>query len=624
MKDKPITMTPTLADLKFKFLAKPDGELPSNCPPIRKKDGTLLTENHALKEYDVLGFYPVYKWSLWGYRDNKDFDWKQSWEEQCAVKGGDPTIDVAATIKSLDKMQKAELGELSTGATDMLGIIGQKAVRDAKRAIDDSDEAAKNESLSIVARSMDKITDFIDYINTGDQSGFPGSKLKKDACSGDRKDNCEDGKARAYLALSRIAGAAIDSGFTNTIPNRDLVAKKMPRKASASSPKVLFRAVAKKVPSADPDAVVIDPDAIFKASADALYQCVITNGDDTLPRDQCIEGIKDMAVRGIANGRENVVSDALENLGSWYKIKKTKEGEKLDDVASWVNSTVWMADGLIDAIEMEGRGAIQRGDGNVTKLIDTIAAQKKENENEFSTADWITQQVLIHTAKNGLANRHGEIIDKISADRLKVWNQWLDDYLQQKVFERCTEESRDCMSEDANGAMKSLSNAVIGGCLRPITKKEKAGKALDNEEEKARKTCSESLAGIIEKSGNEDVLHAATDAYFLYGQEDAGVHYDPVIAGAMKEAFKKRFTPAFVLSMKGIPDPAHPSKRQLAMSVKTETDKEGWLHEYWLTDMFKGRFFKKEPSGKERFENYLIEIKTKGDEMNVDLARIEE
>ena len=624
MKDKPITMTPTLADLKFKFLAKPEGELPSNCPPIRKKDGTLLTENHALKDYDVLGSYPVYKWVLWGYRDNKNFDWKKSWEEQCVVKGGDPTIDVDDTIKSFDTMQKAELGELSTGATDMLGIIGQKAVRDAKKAIDASDDDMTKEQLGIVTKTMDKITGFIDYIDNGSKNGFLESKLKKDACSNDRKDNCDDGKARAYLALSRIATAAIDSGFTNTLPDRDLVTRKITKAVSASSPKLLFQAAAKRASVTKPEDLTMDPDAIFKASANSLYQCVIANDDDSLPRDQCIEGIKDMAVSGIGAGKENVVNDALENLGSWYKIKKSKEGDKIENLASWVNSTVWMADGLIDAIEMEAHGVIPKNDVNITKLIDTIAAQKKENVNEFSTADWITQQVLVHTAKNGFTNRHGEIIDKINANRLVVWNQWLGDYLDQKVFERCTDEARDCMSEDANIALKSLSSAIVGGCLRPLIKKEKDGTKLDPSEETTRETCLKSLGNIIERAGNEDVLHAATDAYFLYGQKNAGTYYDPVVEKAMMDSFKQRFTPAFVLSMKGLPDPSHPSKRQLAMSVKTETDNEGWLNEYWLTDMFKGRFFKNDKSGKSRFENYLLEIKTKGDETDVDIARIEE
>jgi hypothetical protein len=614
-------MTPTLADLKFKFLAKPDGDLPSNCPPIRKKDGTLLTDSHALANYDVLGIYPVYKWTLWGFRDDKNFDWKASWESQCAVKGGDPAINVPETIKSLDKMQRAELGELSTGATDMLGIIGQKAVRDAKKAIDAGDAAAKNENLEIVARSMDKITDFIDYVNAGD---YPGTKLKKDACSGNRKDNCDDSKARGFLALSRITNAAIDSGFTNTMPNRDLVEKKLPPKSvAAASPKMLFRSAARPVPSADPEAVTIDPDTIFKVGADALYQCVITNPDDSLPRDQCLEGIKDMAVVGIANQKDGVVKDALANLGSNYKVKETPEGEKLDDVATWVNSTVWMADGLIDAIQMEGKGLIPRGDKNVDKLIDTIAAQKKETPEEFSTADWITQQVLIHTAKNGITTRHDKIIEKINGDRLLVWNSWISDYLGQKAFERCTEESKDCMSDDASAALKSLSTSIIGGCLRPIVVGEKEGKKSDSEKEKSLAACSGALGKIIEHSGNEDVLHAATDAWFLYGQKDGGVFYNGKIDTDVKEAMKKRFTPSFVGSMRGLPDPSDPKKRQLAESVRTETDAEGWLKEYWLTDMFAGRFSKKdEKTGKPSFKNYTIVTKTRGNEFDIELVRI--
>jgi len=622
MTEKPIIMTPTLADLKFKFLAKPDGDLPSNCPPIRKKDGTLLTDSHALASYDVLGFYPVYKWSLWGFRDDKNFDWKASWESQCAVKGGDPAINVPSTIKSLDKMQRAELGELSTGATDMLGIIGQKAVRDAKRAMDGGDETAKKENLEIVARSMAKITDFIDYVDKGD---YPDTKLKKDACAGNRKENCDDGKARGYLALSRIANAAIDSGFTNAMPDRDLVAKKMPAKSvAAASPKMLFRSVAIPIPSADPETITIDPDSIFKASAEALYQCVIKkeNPDDSLPRDQCLEGIKDMAVVGIANQKDGVVKDALDNLGSNYKLKKTPEGEKLDDVATWVNSTVWMADGLIDAIQMEGRGIVPRDDKNVDKLIDTISAQKRETTDEFSTADWITQQVLIHTAKKGMTARHGKIIEKINGDRIVVWNSWLNDYLGQKVFDRCTEESRDCMSDDTSDALKSLSTSIVGGCLRPIIKDMKAGKAIKPEMAVSLNTCSAALAKIIEHSGNEAVLHTATDAYFLYGQEDGGVFFNKDIKKAMDDAFNKRFTPLFVLHMKGMADPSDRKKRQIAESVKTETDADGWLKEYWLTDMFGGRFFKKDEKGKPIFENYALVTKTRGSEFGMELARI--
>jgi len=178
------------------------------------------------------------------------------------------------------------------------------------------------------------------------------------------------------------------------------------------------------------------------------------------------------------------------------------------------------------------------------------------------------------------------------------------------------------MSDDASAALKSLSTSIIGGCLRPIIVGEKEGKNIDTEKQRSLNTCSATLAKIIEHSGNEDVLHAATDAYFLYGQDDGGVHLNTNIKKEMGDAFKKRFTPSFVLSMKGIPDPSDPKKRQLAESVKTETDADGWLKEYWLTDMFAGRFFKKDEKGKPIFKNYAIVTKTKGNDFDVELARI--
>jgi hypothetical protein len=651
-------ITPTLAGLDFKFFPAPKGELPSNCPPIRKKDGSLLTDKHALKSFDVLGFYPAYKWMLWGMRDNKNFDWKRSWETQCKVPGGDPTIDVPELIKSLDKMQKMELGELSTGATDMLGIVAQKAVRDAKRAINAGDEKKKVENLKIVARSMDKITDYIDYINKGmKNNAFPASKTGVDACTGNRKENCVDSKARAYLALTRITTAAIDSGFTSAMPNRDLVEKRMPRGKQGievASPLLMFQsAVTKPVPSADPEDVVIDPDQVFKVGSDALYQCVITEADDSIPRDQCIEGIKDVAVAGIINQKENVINDALGNLGSWYSVTKTKEGEKLDNLASWVNSTVWMADGLIDVLDAERKGLIpevhvalaspramsrspkppaEAPASGVEKLIDTIAAQKKEDKNEFSTADWISQQVLIHTAKKGNVNHHDEIIDKINSNRLLYWNQWLSDYLGAKPFEKCGDDAANCMSEKAVKSLITLSSGLISNCLHPVMKEKKEAISKGKKEEEAIpakdkgsvKVCAQSLGTIIDKAGNDKLLREATEAWFLYGQEDGGVVYDKEIGNILQDAISSRFTPRFVRSMKGIPDPSNPSKRQPAKTFKTITEPDGWTKEYIATDLFSGRFFKKDPkTNKPIFENYLIELATKGDRVKSSIVRLE-
>lgn len=612
-------MTPSLSALKFEFQVKEKDNMPSNCPPvIDTKTGKVINENNALKEYDLLGFFPAYKILSWGFRDNPNFEWKTYWENQCSLgsKGkhlsfsnarnssGSPkfkaSIDPMDLVDQLDKMQKKNLGDLPTGATTIMGLIGQKALRDVKMAKATNDKNKEKENLELATKIYDTLTSFEEYIKEGMKSKtFPESKKGVEACQGIREKYCKDSLSRVYLGVGRMTTAAIDSGFTEGNVDPNLVKKKKRGNDLGASD------------------IKKDVNKAYKTGAEKLYSCVLEFEDDSLERDQCLEMIKNVAGEGIKNEYPAIYNDALDFLGSWYTVKKGKEGKKeLDNVATWVNSTVWMADALIEGIEMEHFGTISQEDPGVTKIINTIQDQKKEKLKEFSTADWITQQVLIITGERKIYDRHGEIIKKINRDRLSKWNKWLDHYID--TFSDCPDDAGStCMTEEANDALRELANSINRGCLFPIMDKERKGKELTTVEKESIKTCSGAIGKIIEKSNDEkgtdaSVLKMAMQPYFMWAQDDGGIHYNETVKNELMKSIKNRFTAKFARTMTG------------SMGGNPKNLPGGGRVEPFIVDMLRNQTWKAE-KGKEIKANYMFEITTVGGKpKDVEIIRIEE
>jgi hypothetical protein len=574
-------MTPTLSQLKFKFAREKSGNIPSNCP-IDAPDG-------ATKKYDVLGIYPSYKILSWGFRDDKEFDWKTYWESQCSdAKKGSLKIDTNQIVSDLDKMAKTELGDLTTGAETLLGLIGQKSIRDVRVARATGNKAMETEKLTLVANIFNTLDDFSKYIKNGNiaggkKNGYPDSKYGDKACDGDKEENCNDSLSRVFLGMGRMSVAAIDSGFSKENIDPSLVKKGKGGKDLSGSD------------------IIADANNLYKVNAEKIYRCINTAKDDSLERDQCIEMLKDIAVAGIRNNNDRVVSDAIENLGSYYDpVIDNGKVVDLKNVATWVNSTVWLGDGLIESIEMEHDGIIGKDNPNVTKLIDMIEKQKVENTEEFSTADWITQQVLILTAAKKKFEHHPEIIEKINENRLQIWNDWIKHYLGDTNFETCSDEAKDCHSPGQSKALAQISTSITGGCLLPIiTKKDSSGKFVEPSGIDATSvgTCADALSTIIKKSGNEEVLSNALEGWFAFAQDDGGIHYNKEVAGKINDAINTRFTSTFIGSIK---DAMRTSQATIG----------GVLHDRYFARILKGRVFQppKKGSTTATGSNYVFDV----------------
>ena len=588
---------------KFTFFKTDQGkDIPNNCPRVINEEGVVVNDNPetgekpAIEEYKTMGIYPVTLLAQKAFREMPTFDWKGWWKDKCSGDGLTAIVEEDEILEKFDKMQKNELGNLVTGVTTMTGNIGQKAIRDG--------------DIELAGNIYDQLIGFKNYIESGiKHNEFPDSKLNKKACDKDHMKNCEDAIARTMLGIGKMTVAAIDSGLA---------------KKGRASKSLVNRTIENLGDEATKDDFMKKP---YKHGADTLYRCMIESKDGSLKRDICTSMIKDVIVAGIKAKQPHVYKDALKHLTSYYdKDYFSGKKETWDDMKTWVNATVWMTDALIDVVELENSGVIEKDNPGTEKLLKSIKKQKSEKLTEFSTVDWITQLMLVITSKKGVFNRHDEIIRDINQDRLSVWNSWLNLYTDN--FKRCPPESMKCMGDTnspANKALKQLAAGINLGCINPIAAKIKKGKELTTTDNEALDVCSKAIGDIIKKAGDEVVLKEATEAYFLFGQKDGGVQYIDKVEKSVNEAINERFKPSFIRRMTG----------------KRETDpiEEGdTLIQAYQTDLFKRRFDR--PANKEEtkilndllgrdgssryslFRNHFLDVKTVGSkEMEVKLIK---
>ena len=534
-----VDVPPVLAGSKFQFLQSDQGTIPNNCPSVVDKNGNVVNDDPktgqkpATKKFETLGIFPPTILFQRAFAEDPRFNWKGYWTQQCSSDGLKPIIDDNELLSDFDTMQKARLGNLVTGVTTFAGNIGKKAILDG--------------DLDLAGKIYEQLVGFKDYIENGIKNrSFPDTpKNEKNACDGDRKLYCDDALARTYLGIGKMTVAAVESGLAtdNGKPvkiSRSLINRTVAPEQLGDAP-------------LDKDALMKDP---YKVGAETLYRCMIESTDGSLKRDICTEMIKDVVVAGVKANEEQVYEDGIKHLSGYYD-KDFFEGKKdtWDNLKTWVNSTVWMTDGLIELMEAQDAGILRRGDKGVGMVIKAIRDQKKEGLMEFSTADWIAQQALIITAnkgRSGIYTNHDTIIKEIVHDRLPVWNPWLSLYT--GSFKRCPSENKDCMgdvSSDANKALRQLAISINNGCIAPVAKKMKGNDPEGDLDIEAIDNCTKAMGQIIEKAGNEDVLRAATEAWFLYGQENGGMKYIPKVKELLEPSIAKRFDPSYIGKMNG-------------------------------------------------------------------------
>lgn len=528
-----VTVPAIISGSKFQFLKTDKGTIPNNCPIVKDKDGNVVNDNPetgekpATKKFKTLGLFPVSILFQRAFAEDPTFNWEGYWGKQCSGDGLKAVIDKNEILSDFDKMQKERLGDLVTGAETMTGDFGRKAILE--------------NDLDFAGKAFDNLIGLSTYIEDGmKKREFPESARSKTSCDGDRKIYCEDAMARAYLGIGKMVAAAVKSGFSK---GKKISSALVDRTAD---PAKLGNMPTGKDFSADP----------YVVGAEALYRCMLESEDGSLKRDICTEMIKDVAVAGIKANDRQVYDDAIKHLGGYYD-KDFFDGKKnkWDNLKTWVNSTVWMADGLIELMEAEDAGTIAQSNPGTKALIDAFKNQKKEGLMEFSTADWIAQQALIITAnkgQSGIFNHHDDIIKEVIQNRLSVWNPWLELYT--NSFKRCPPETLTCMGDatsPANKALSQLASSINIGCLGPIAEKMAGGKSLTSLDNDAIENCSKAIGQIIEKAGDEGVLREATETYFFFGNEGSGLKFMPKVKENLEKAISNRFEPSFIRRMKG-------------------------------------------------------------------------
>lgn len=543
-----------------------------------------------------------------GFEEDPRFDWIDYWKDKCSGDGLVAVIDKEGIIDDFDKMQKKNLGDLVTGATTMLGNIGRKAILDG--------------DMKYAARIFDTLVEFSSYIENGmatnsfrkgedlqkrkgsmNPNAFPESDRGKDAClEGDSLLNCDDALSRAYFGIGKMAQATVEAGLSKgKHVDASLIKRTIPPEELGNKP--------------GKDDFEKDP---YMATAGSLYRCMIESEDGSLKRDMCTEMIKDVIVSGIKVNDENAYDDGIEHLSGYFDEEYFKGKKKnWNDMKTWVNSTVWMADGLIDLVNMENAGIISPVNPGTKKLLDALKKQKKEGLMEFSVADWIAQQTLIVTSnekKGSMFNHHDKIIKDITEDRLSMWNKWLELYIGN--FKRCPPENMKCMGDSdspANKALSQLSSSINVGCFGPIVSKMASKRELTSEENESIKTCAKAVAGIIEKAGDEKVLKEATETFFLFAQENGGLKYIPEVKEELDKAISNRFDLSFIQKMKG-QRPTTPIKEgeKLIQAFKTDMFKRRYARPATReeTRLLNDILGKKKPSTYVMQRNYFLDTTT--------------
>jgi hypothetical protein len=592
--------TKSLKGLKFTFQKGKGDKFPSNCPIGTGEDNTV-------DKYDVLGFFPTYKIFAWAFRDDPNFNWKGYWEDQCGMKRN--PINTSELVKKLDKMQEKNIGDLTTGATTFLGLIGQKAIRDG-----DMKTAGK------IWDSLFKYNKFIDK-----EFKDSGKCTTEDA-----KDNCDDSRSRIYLGIGRMTTAAIDSGLVSPVdedePDQKLVlSTKRNKKSGLRLP---------RVPSGKE--FIENP---YKHGFESLLKCMIKSENDSLKRDICTEMVKDVMVAGAKNKKYEVMKSALDHLNLYYEFDD-KKNELVDKtVETWVNTTVWKGDALIDLLDHENKTGekliILDKKGNkyeAAKLLleEGIKSQLKEYAEEFSTADWITQQALIINAAKGIYDRHDEIIETIpggiGADkkipRIAIWNNWVVPYLDS--MKDCSETSDAQCTIKRDNALLSLAAESGISCLTSATLDKDLKGGLD---EDAKKTCSDAIAKILEKTDDIDVINVVLESYFQFAQgENKGLSYIPYLKeklegpkGKEEEGmFSKKFTPDYLRK-------TFKSEKIIPVGSKTETiDGVLWTTQDFTMPLLKERPYKinQKTFDVDETRSYGFRTIRKGDKMTTKIVEI--
>jgi hypothetical protein len=575
-------LPPSLSGLKFTFLQEETDKIPSTCPPVKRvSDGKIInrvinaenpekSQYPATEKYSMLGSFVAYKILRRGFEDDPRYDYIGYWNDKCSTDEAVSSITEKDVIEKFDEMQYKELGNLTTGATTLLGFIGQKAVLDGNN--------------DVAGDIYERLMKFAYYIEDGEYKRSDKSVNGTKSCTGKAKEmNCDDSLSRTFLGVGMMTAAAVKKGlFTGQKPAGDLV-KRTIEKSKLGSRQT--GSAFEKMP--------------YKTGAETLYRCVIESKPGSLKRDQCMESIKDVMVEGILKDDKDVYDDGIASLDSWYH-DPTKEPEKWkENVGQWVDSTIWMADGLIRVLKQENEN--KRKLEGTSKLIDAMADQKREGPEEFSTADWIAQQALVVLANGKSFNRHDEIIKKINEDRLNIWNPWLKVYLDSKDLAGCTENDKTCMGDhtsDRNATIRQLSKSILFGCLKPYADELKKKEYVQQYKRDAVKRCSEAISSLIEKAGDDKTLRVVTEPYFWFGQDDGGYHFIPEFKEAVQKGINNRFTPTFVSKMD--------EKKRI-----TEKEEGGVATEIYETFVFKNRPFKFEGSTPTEKKKYLIGVKLK-------------
>lgn len=602
------SLPPFLRGLTFTYQRpEKDSPYPNNCPVSREfKDpsGKVVAKiEDATKKYEMLGFYPVYKTLRWGFDEDPNFDWKTYWEWQCDMDQG--AIKPREIVENLDKMHRDNLGDLDTGATTLMGYIGQKAIREGE--------------MDLATDIFSRTSKFSDFVDSGlkDKAKFKGVTDKGDrACeseTGDRRSNCDDTQSRSFLAIGMMAAAAVEKGMIKDNPDPKLVKKEVKREDLGPAP--------------DPSAFKADP---YKVGSEYLLRCMVESENDTLKRDQCTESIKDVMFSAFKANHatkdpemkektKRVFTDMLTHLNQYYIIKDNK----LVDAETWVNTTVWKADALIDALLTEEKTK-EKNELTDVLLKDGLISQLKEETEEFSAATWSGEQVLniMANIEGGSFNRHDEIVrnllnakDPKGKFRINVWNGWIKPYLdkykpsgiKEKVGGKEESFPANSHTPDQKTAMKAVIAAANTGCLIPtitnIRKDTSGTEAQSGINVDAIENCTGAVSEIIKKSDDEEVLWDALNTYFYYGQGPGlGFDYNETIAKKIQEAIDKRFNLDFTSKLSGsmIYETVGNIGEEEIKEDPTLKDFEGWGKTIVLAGILSkrgkedGRFYKKE------------------------------